>query len=370
MAPPADPTNPGSASTPARSGADPAAALAERIARFVVDPAAGDLDALADAVFEVHYERIEPFRRLCQGRGVRPPSPSGWRGIPQVPVAAFKAMPLHAAPAKEIFRSSGTTQGQRRSVHYHPFPDLYRRVIEHLFRRRCLLPGETRVPLLRLVAPRADVPDSSLGFMAEHLLDRFGAEPVAAALGPGGLDVGAAERWALALDRPGFVVTTAFALAWWLDELEARGRRLQLPPDTRIFETGGFKGRAREISRADLVDRVGDRLGVPPERIVREYGMSELTGHFYTAVLEGGDPDLFRIPHFMRVRTLDPTTLEDVPPGETGLLAVLDLANVGSALAVLSEDLGRLEEGGFRLLGRARDAELRGCSLTVDELRP
>ncbi|MEO1086773.1 MAG: long-chain fatty acid--CoA ligase, partial [Acidobacteriota bacterium] len=205
---------------------------------------------------------------------------------------------------------------------------------------------------------------------AEHLLDRFGAEPVGTALGPAGFDIDAAQRWARALDRPGFVVTTAFALAWWLDELESRGRRLRLPSDTRIFETGGFKGRVREVSRADLVARVHDRLGVPPERIIREYGMSELTGHFYSAVLEGGDPDLFRVPHFMRVRTLDPTTLDDVPPGEPGLLAILDLANVGSAMSVLSEDVGLLEDGGFRLLGRARDAELRGCSLTVDELRP
>ncbi|MEM1179177.1 MAG: hypothetical protein AAGM22_12585 [Acidobacteriota bacterium] len=347
-----------------------ARALAGRVADFVDDPASEPFDDLVRDVFAFQYARIEPFRRLCQSRGVAPSSLGSWRDVPPVPVAAFKAMALHAAPAKEVFRSSGTTQGQRRSEHHHPFPDLYRRTISALFRRRCLLPGEGRVPILRLVAPRAEVADSSLGFMAEHLAAHFGTAPSAAAMGANGPDFSAAERWARRLEGPGFIVTTAFALAWWLDDLEARGLRLSLPADTRVFETGGFKGRSRELSRGELVARVHGRLGVPAHRVIREYGMSELTGHFYPATLEGGDPDLFRVPHFMRVRTVDPVTLDDVADGEAGLLRILDLSNAGSAMAVLSEDLGLREGGGFRLLGRAAGAELRGCSLTVDELRP
>ena len=76
------------------------------------------------------------------------------------------------------------------------------------------------------------------------------------------------------------------------------------------------------------------------------------------------------------VRALDPETLGDVEPGEPGLLAFLDLGNVGSAAYVLTEDLGRLAENEpavgrrFELLGRARDAQLRGCSLTTEQLLP
>ena len=71
----------------------------------------------------------------------------------------------------------------------------------------------------------------------------------------------------------------------------------------------------------------------------------------------------------MRVRILDPATLAEAPAGTPGLISVLDLANLGSALHLLTEDLGVAEGDGFRLLGRAAGADLRGCSLVVEELR-
>jgi hypothetical protein len=103
--------------------------------------------------------------------------------------------------------------------------------------------------------------------------------------------------------------------------------------------------------------------------VVREYGMAELTSQCYTGALLGDDPDLFVAPHWVRVRLLDPETLEEVPAGAPGLVCLFDLGNLGSALHVLTEDLGVAEGDGFRLLGRAAGAELRGCSLVVEELR-
>jgi hypothetical protein len=70
----------------------------------------------------------------------------------------------------------------------------------------------------------------------------------------------------------------------------------------------------------------------------------------------------------MRARILDPATLQEQPDGEEGMIALLDLANIGSALHLLTEDLGVADAGGFRLRGRAEGAELRGCSLTAEEL--
>jgi hypothetical protein len=71
----------------------------------------------------------------------------------------------------------------------------------------------------------------------------------------------------------------------------------------------------------------------------------------------------------VRVRVFDPATLAEAPAGTPGLLSIFDLANLGSAVHLLTEDLGMAEGGGFRLLGRAAGAELRGCSLVVEELR-
>jgi len=164
------------------------------------------------------------------------------------------------------------------------------------------------------------------------------------------------------------LLATALALSGLLDALERLDLRFRLPAGSRLFETGGFKGRRVEVTREELLARAADRLGLPSTHVVREYGMTELTSHFYTAVLAEGDPDLFVTPPWVRVRVLDPETLEESTPGTRGLLAVLDLANVGSAVHVLTEDLGVAEPGGFRLAGRAAGAELRGCSLAAEEL--
>ena len=104
-----------------------------------------------------------------------------------------------------------------------------------------------------------------------------------------------------------------------------------------IFETGGFKGRKIEVTHEELLGRVQDWLGVPAGAIVREYGMTELTSQCYTGALLGEDPDLFVSPHWVRVRILDPETLEEVPAGTPGLISVFDLANLGSAGHLLTK---------------------------------
>lgn len=343
--------------------------MLQRIERFVADPSSEGFAALALDAFAFQYERIEPYRRLADRRGARPGELDDWRQIPPTPTSAFKTVELAAAPEREVFRSSGTGGGDR-SVHHHPYPELYRRVIDASFPAFCLPRGESP-PMLSLVASRRDLPDSSLAFMVDHVLRRFGAPDSLEALGKRRLEAAAARSWLGARQRDGrpcLVLATAFALVELLDALDRLGLRFRLPAGSAVFETGGFKGRTREVSPAELAELVGERLGVPPEAIVREYGMTELTSQCYTRSLLGGDPHRFVAPHWVRVRIVDPATLEEVPAGETGLVAVLDLANLGSAVHLLTEDLGRAEGEGFRLLGRASGAELRGCSLAVEEM--
>jgi hypothetical protein len=347
--------------------------ILDRISRFLTAPEADAFDDLARTAFAFQFERIEPLRRMCEGRGLTPATIPDWRQIPPVPTAAFKTLELAAAPAVEVFRSSGTA-GEARSVHHHPFPDLYRQAIDASFPRFCLPyagPGG-RLPILSLVPSREQLPDSSLSFMADHVLARYGTPESATAFGARGVEVAKARSWAGSRQREGrpvLVFATAFALAQWLDALEKQDLRFRLPAGSAVFETGGFKGRVTEMSRQDLVGRLGAWLNVPPEFVVREYGMAELTSQCYTRALLGGDPDLFVAPHWVRVRVLDPETLTELPAGTPGLLSIFDLANLGSAVHVLTEDLGVAAGDGFRLLGRAAGAELRGCSLVVEELR-
>lgn len=304
-----------------------------------------------------------------------------------VPASAFKSsetMALHAAPPQVTFKSSGTTQGEdRRSVHRHPFPDLYRVTIDASFPHFCL-PGMHRPPMLSLIPSREQQPESSLSFMVDHVLDHFGGEGSAAVFGKSRVELPQARSWLGARQRdgrPGLVLATGLALAQLLDGLERLGLKFRLPPGSALFETGGLKGQRKEVSRNDLLHRVEQHLGLPASRIVGEYGMTELTGQCYTRALldplddprndrdDGADPTAFFAPPWMRVRILDPATLDEAPEGELGLVAIFDLANVGSAVHLLTEDLGRAAGGGgFHLEGRAAGAELRGCSLTVEEM--
>jgi hypothetical protein len=347
--------------------------IVERVTRFLTSPQSDSFEDLALAAFAWQFERVEPYRRLCERRGVSPATVADWRRVPAVPTAAFKTLTLAAAPAVEVFRSSGTTQGEEgRSVHHQPFPDLYRAVIDASFPRYCL-PFGGRPPILSLIPTRRQLPDSSLSFMADHILVRWGdPEKSLTAFGPRGVEAAPARSWAGARQREGkpvLVLATAFALVQWLDALERLGLKFRLPPGSAVFETGGFKGRTAEVSREDLLARLQAWLGVPAGSVVREYGMTELTSQCYTGALLGDDPDLFVAPHWMRVRLLDPETLEEPSAGTPGLVCLFDLGNLGSAVHLLTEDLGVAAGDGFRLLGRAAGAELRGCSLVVEELR-
>jgi len=162
--------------------------------------------------------------------------------------------------------------------------------------------------------------------------------------------------------------------------LEALGRRqTALPAGSRIMETGGYKGRSVEWPRSVLYERLGDAFAVPAGSIVSEYGMCELSSQFYSRRTEGpgttvpgrgvaDDPPVFTGPPWVRVKAVEPESQRPVPPGEAGLLRVIDLANRGSVIAVQTEDLALVAgDGSFVLLGRAPTAAPKGCSLTAEE---
>jgi hypothetical protein len=345
--------------------------LVDDIASFVRGGSAAesDFERLARAAFAYQYERIPAYRARCERAGVAPGDVASWHDVPTVPAAAFATLELATDPPLDSFRSRGTL-GAARSVHRHPFPDLYRAVVDASFPAACLPRGD-RPPMLALVPPREIAPDSSLGFMVDHVLARFGGPGSAWGFGARGVEMGRCRSWLGAHQRGGrpvLVLATALALADLLDFLARMNLHFRLPSGSAIFETGGFKGRTRSVDRDGLLEMATRWLGVPPSQVVSEYGMTELTSQAYTRTLAGGEPGRFVPPGWMRVRALDPESLAELPPGASGILAVFDLANVGSALHLLTEDVGRIDGDGFRLEGRANDAELRGCSLLAEEL--
>jgi hypothetical protein len=188
----------------------------------------------------------------------------------------------------------------------------------------------------------------------------------------GSLDVAghlAALEKAAADDEAVLLCGTAFALVHLLDSLAARGARVALAPGSRVMETGGFKGRARELPREALYDEIEHALGVPASRIVNQYGMTELASQFYDSVLcQPGKVRRKLGPPWARVRLADPETGGGTESGAKGLVEIVDLANTGSVLAVQTADVGHRVEDGFEVLGRQPGAEARGCSIAAEEM--
>jgi hypothetical protein len=347
-------------------------------------------EAWARRVFAYQFETNSVYAAYARKRGVTPSTVPHWTEIPWVPASAFKSVSLvsgDVSQVQRVFRTSGTTGAGRRGEHHVLDLDLYKASLVPNMRRHLYadLPDgnaspddQAGLPIFALTPSPADVPESSLSFMLGAALDVLSA-------GEGGFFVtseGVIDTARLndalveATSRrvPILLAGTAFAFVHWLDWLNERNHRLDFPSGSRIMETGGFKGRSRVLDRPEFYALLSEAHGVPVGQIVNEYGMTELLSQFYDSV-DGSTLDVGRLdarrhvaPPWVRTRVLDPNTLSALPDGSPGLLCHMDLANAGSVMVVLTEDLGVAVDGGFRVLGRAQGAEPRGCSIAMDDL--
>jgi hypothetical protein len=355
------------------------AELLSRIAAGAHTPLSdGDFDRLARAVFAHQFACNTPYRQFCERRGVSPGGVGHWGEIPAVPTDAFKAAALvcgDPSGAAAVFRTSGTTAGrERRGTHYLPDLALYDAALRAGFAAH-LLPDGARLPVVSLVPAPAELGDSSLSHMAGAVAADFGTERSGWFVSPdGGIDhagLNAALRQVEARGEPVCILGTAFAFVHWTDALRESGARYRVPAGSRVMDTGGFKGRSREVARDELYGAIQEMLGLPYAWCVNEYGMTEMSSQFYDGVAGAARPPAERLhvgPSWVRTQATDPETLRPVPHGEVGVLRHLDLANLNSVMAIQTADLGVTSPDGFRVLGRARGAEARGCSIAMDDL--
>ncbi len=133
------------------------------------------------------------------------------------------------------------------------------------------------------------------------------------------------------------------------------------------MQTGGFKGRTREIAPEEMRGLLSLRYGVAETAIVGEYGMTELSSQMYeTTLIAPEETRRYWVPGWVRAVPVDADTLAPVDDGEIGILRIDDVANVDSVCAIQTADLARRVGAGIELLGRSAGAVPRGCSLAMD----
>ncbi|MFO0755898.1 MAG: acyl-protein synthetase [Byssovorax sp.] len=336
-------------------------------------------DDLALAIARFQARHVPAIARLGRARAVDFDRAALAAEIPAVPTDVFRLARIAAHQASDdvaLFRTSGSTQGKEaRGEHPLRRTDTYA-MGALAWGRRFLFPDRDRMRAIILAPPPAELPDSSLGFM----LDLFARALGGAAsyhLREGTLDtasVEAAATLARSAGDPVIVLATSFALVHLL-EASPRGD-LRLPEGSRAMQTGGFKGRSREVAPDELRREVSALFDMPESHVVAEYGMTELSSQLYEATLATalGHHDgpahhgVYRAPPWMRVTAVDPGSLAPLPDGEAGLGRIVDLCNVDSAVAIQTADRVRVLPEGVALLGRAPGAVPRGCSIAIDEM--
>ena len=320
-------------------------------------------DDLIEDLATWQAKRIPEYGRL-QRHGAWPPA---------LPTDVFRFRRIAAHPEEDdlrVFRSSGTTSSER-SVHAYGDLSLYdaaaRAAAQYM-----LFPDVQKMRLIILAPHEDDSRDSSLEYMLARFADWFGSQ-CTWVWRDGALDLELFTerlREAETSGEPVAVLGTSFAFVHAEDGLG--DDRFDLVPGSRVMQTGGYKGRSREVDPEVLFDAIGTRFGVAASQIINEFGATELSSQMYETTLREEinglkGPRRLWVPPWVRATPVDPDTLEPVVGGAVGILRIDDLANLDSVCCIQTADLARRLDDGIVVLGRAPGATPRGCSLAADQ---
>lgn len=336
----------------------PETELKQRVRRVMASATSlGDVPtSLWNDVFQAQRHALPAYAAVSKVGPIERP-----QDIPPLPITAFKLADLSWGSAGELshtFLSSGTTRGRdQRSKHVVLDLAMAEASVSRAWQLSPLAELDWDQALILVPSP-AEVPESSLVYMIRTWLNQYLAgRPAVWALSQGMLQLDAIQDLLRTGQSTLVLSITSAALA--LADSGLDGRAI-----VSLMDTGGIKGQHKPPPRRELLSRYEQGLGLAPDQVINEYGMTELLSQAF-AVGEGW---LQPVP-WLWVGVRHPQTLELLPPGETGLISLVDLANLQSVSALLTEDLGLVNEAGqFQILGRAEGSDLRGCSLLLEQV--
>jgi phenylacetate-coenzyme A ligase PaaK-like adenylate-forming protein len=309
-------------------------------------------EKIALKVFRFQYENNLVYQEFCDFLKVDVQKVKSVEQIPFLPIQFFKSHEVvsNKNPIQETFTSSGTT-GISTSKHLVTdvsfYEESYRKGFSQFY-------GDIEnYVVLALLPSYLERGGSSLIYMVEDLINKTNNPE-------SGFYLHNHEELIqklVKLDREGqnvILIGVSYAL---LDLIESQKFEFQ---NTIIMETGGMKGKRKEMIREELHKQLSEGFGVPS--IHSEYGMTELLSQAYS--LGNG---VFECPSWMQILIRDTEdALTYVPDGKTGGINVIDLANINSCSFIATQDLGKKNPNTtFEVLGRFDNSDIRGCNLMV-----
>jgi phenylacetate-coenzyme A ligase PaaK-like adenylate-forming protein len=314
---------------------------------------AGEFNALALDVFRRQAAGNRVYGKYLSLLGIRSESVNSAGEIPFLPINLFKSEKVITGNREPelVFRSSGTT-GQQPSAHYVVSTGLYLQSALKTFTRFYGQPQD--LCILALLPSYLEREDSSLVYMMNHLV-KLSWHPDSGFYLNNYAELANRLQQRVADGTPTLLLGVSFAL---LDMAEQHP--VGLSENITVMETGGMKGRRRELVREELHRILQNAFNV--KAIHSEYGMTELLSQAYSA-----GSGKFYAPPWMKilVRDLyDPFTT--MPAGRAGGINIIDLANLYSCSFIATEDTGKvMEDGSFEVTGRSDHSDVRGCNLMV-----
>ncbi|HKL03489.1 MAG TPA: hypothetical protein VJ911_07420 [Cryomorphaceae bacterium] len=305
---------------------------------------------LALEIFHYQYANCQPYSKFVDYLGVEINTVQNFNAIPHVPIELFKTEIFYDSkvPAASVFLSSGTT-GQVQSRHYVRDLELYKKSFSETFD---LFYGNVRdYRILALLPSYLEREGSSLIYMMKSLIEKSGDPDSGFFLNDRQKLVGLLKKQTR---KKTLLVGVSFALLELAEEYN-----LDLS-DCIVMETGGMKGRRKEMIREELHGILKSAFKV--SNVHSEYGMTELLSQAYSH-----GSGRFECPPWMKITVRDTNDPRSkVEEGKTGGINIIDLANIHSCSFIATSDLGRaLGNDQFEILGRFDYSDMRGCNLMV-----
>lgn len=309
-------------------------------------------EKMALKVFRFQYENNIVYHEFCNYLNIEVQNVKAIEKIPFLPISFFKSHEIVSTKSlfEITFTSSGTT-GQKTSRHLVTDVSVYEKSYQLAFSQ--FYGNIENYVVLALLPSYLERDGSSLVYMAQDLIEKSNRPESGFYLH----NYDELIQKLISLDTNGqniLLIGVTYAL---LDLIEKQKFSLK---NTIIMETGGMKGKRKEIIREELHQLLCEGFGV--QSIHSEYGMTELLSQAYS-LGEG----VFECPNWMQILIRETEdALTHIPNGKTGGINVIDLANFNSCSFIATQDLGKkFDNNSFEVLGRFDNSDIRGCNLMV-----